>query len=67
MSKYTDHEHDWQIEYNVGGLLSVKCAECELTVDLFACHLTIADYTTRDKSGLTLRETMSYNKMVEKT
>ena len=65
MSKYTDHEHKWQIEYNFGGLLLVKCAECKLCVDLFGHHLTLTDYTVKDKNKLSLRVVTKYESLIK--
>ncbi len=64
MSKYTDHKHNWNIEYNNGGLLLVKCKKCELSVELFDKHVTLADYTFKGADGLHPREFMPYDELL---
>ena len=62
MDKYTDHQHEWGVDYNVQGLSSMQCSKCHIVVELYCEHLSLTDYT----NGCTARKTLRYDELLTK-
>ena len=65
MSEYTNHEHKWKQEYNTGGLFSVKCSKCDLTMELYSNHISMTDYVKKDTDGLYRFKILHYDKLLQ--
>jgi len=60
MTKYTDHDHEWKVDYNAGSLFSVQCSKCHIIVELYKEHLSLTDY----KDDCTARKTLRYDELL---
>lgn len=58
-NRYTDHEHDWKVDYNVGGLFSVSCTQCPIMIELYSDYVALADYSTFS------RKTIQYDQLTQ--
>lgn len=65
MTKYTDHEHEWKVDYNAGSLFSIQCSKCHIIVELYAGHLSLTDYT-RGSDLAICRHSMQYDELLTK-
>ena len=63
MTKYTDHQHEWEVDYNVQGLSSIQCSKCHIVVELYNKHLSLTDY----KDDCTARKTLRYDELLPTT